>query len=325
VTASFFDIVRRIEFFGRYFLLSAPLFGTVFAGYAVAKLPFWRLRWTHLASRAVFAMLVPALLFHRMSDLSTLPPVDVRLLIAFFGGCFVVFAIGRATAAWLFRLDGISQSIFALGGVFSNNVLLGLPMARATLGPEALPSVALVLVFNSLTLWTLVSVSIEWARHGALSIARLGKTAFKVLTNPIVAAILLGTACGLARLQLPAVVTAPLAALSSIAGPAALLVLGLGLAEHGFLSDVRQGLAISVLKLVASPLVVWGLAVALDLPAMERKVVVLLAGLSVGVNVYLMSIHFARLKAAVASSLVLSTALAVFTTPVLLALLRALE
>jgi len=316
--------VPGIEIFGQSFLLSAPLFGIVFAGYVVARLPFWRPRWTHLASRAVFVVLIPALLFHQMSDLSNLPPVDARLLIAFFGGCFVVFAIGRAIAAWCFRLDGVSQSVFALGGIFSNNVLLGLPLARIALGADALPSVALVLVFNSLTLWTLVSISVEWARHGGLSLASLGRTAFKVLTHPIVAAILLGTACGLARIPLPWAVTAPLAALSSAAGPAALLVLGLGLAGYGFLNDLRKSLVICALKLVAQPLVVWGLAIALDLPAMELKVAVLLAALSVGVNVYLMAIHFERLQSAVASSLVLSTALAVFTTPTLLAFLHAL-
>jgi hypothetical protein len=72
--------------------------------------------------------------------------------------------------AWkLFGLDGAGQSLFGLGGVFSNNVLLGIPLAKVALGEAALPSVALVLVFNSLTLWTLVTVSVEWARHGSFT------------------------------------------------------------------------------------------------------------------------------------------------------------
>ena len=66
-------------------------------------------------------------------------------------------------------MDGISQSVFAMGGIFSNNVLLGLPIAQVTLGETALPAVSLVLVFNSLVLWTLVTLSVEWARHRELS------------------------------------------------------------------------------------------------------------------------------------------------------------
>ena len=50
-------------------------------------------------------------------------------------------------------------------------------------------------------------------------------------------------------------------------------------------------------------------------------VVVLLASMSVGANVYLMAVQFEALQAAVAGSLVLSTVLAAITTPILLALL----
>ncbi|HEY5808339.1 MAG TPA: AEC family transporter, partial [Povalibacter sp.] len=176
-----------------YFTLSAPLFALVLVGYLIGLWRRWRHEWTAIASKLVFIVMLPAMLFAMMSGLSTLPPVDARLLLAFFGGCFIVFALGKLIAARVFRLDGVSQSVFALGGVFSNNVLLGLPIARLTLGEAALPSVALVLVFNALTLWTLVTVSVEWARHGAFTIAGIGKTALSVITNPIVASIVGGT------------------------------------------------------------------------------------------------------------------------------------
>jgi malonate transporter len=302
----------------QYFLLCAPLFGTVLVGYAIAKLPFWQARFTQIGSKIVFGVLLPALLFYKLSDVASLPPVDVRLLLAFFGGCFIVFVIGRLLALALFRLDGVAQSVFALGGIFSNNVLLGLPLARSTLGPAAVPPAALVIVFNSLTLWTLVSVSIEWARHGAISVPAFVRTAVGVLTNPIVAGILAGAAFSYSGLPMPETVGAVLGALATIAGPAALLVLGMGLASHGMRTDLRESLAICALKLFVQPLVVWLLARALALPPMEAKVVVVLASMSVGANVYLMAMQFERLQAAVATSLVLSTTFAAFTTPLLL-------
>jgi malonate transporter and related proteins len=302
----------------QYFLLCAPLFATVFGGYAIAKLPFWRPRWTQLATKVVFGVLLPALLFHKLSDVASLPPVDTRLLLAFFGGCSVVFVIGRLVAVALFRLDGVGQSVFALGGIFSNNVLLGLPLVRSTLGAAAVPSAALVIVFNSLTLWTLVSVSIEWARHGAISRSGFVRTAAGVLTNPIVASILAGAAFSYSGLRLPDAVETVLVALATIAGPAALLVLGMGLASHGMRSGLRESVAISALKLFVQPFVVWMLARALALPPMESKVVVVLASMSVGANVYLMATQFERLEAAVATSLVVSTLSAAITTPLLL-------
>ena len=192
-----------MQTFLHHFSLAAPLFILVFVGYVLQRWGHWPKAVSDALSRFVFSVALPALLFRMMSDLSRLPPVDARLLIAFFGSCFIVFVIGRLLAWRVFRLDGVAQSVFALGGVFSNNVLLGLPLAKATLGDEAVPSVALVLVFNALTLWTLVTVSVEWSRHGSFSIAGFAKTAKSVLTNPIVASILSGTLFGLSGLNLP--------------------------------------------------------------------------------------------------------------------------
>jgi malonate transporter and related proteins len=300
---------------------SAPLFGTVLVGYALARSRVWPQRFTAPVSKFVFLVPLPALLFNMMSDLSALPPVDMRLLGAFFGGCIVVFVLGRLASAYIFHLDGVAQSVFALGGIFSNNVLLGLPLAKVTLGPASLPCVALVLVFNALTLWTLATVSVEWARHGAFSLAGFGRMAFSVLTNPIVAAILSGTLFGLLGFHLPAVLRSVLHTVGQTAGPLALLVLGMGLAGYSVRQGLNESLTICALKLVVLPLVVWGLALVLHLPLLERQVVVLLSSMSVGANVYLMSVQFNSLQGTVATSLVLSTALAALTTPFVLAAL----
>jgi malonate transporter len=107
---------------------------------------------------------------------------------------------------------------------------------------------------------------------------------------------------------------------SQAAVPLSLIALGMSLNEFGIGEGWRESVAICVLKLVAQPLAVYLLAWALALPPMETRVVVLLACLPVGVNVYLMSRQFKVLGGAVASSLVLSTALAAATTPLVLAL-----
>jgi malonate transporter len=300
--------------------LSAPLFILILIGFLLVRWAKWPKSVAEALTRFVFVVALPALLFHMMSDFSQLPPVDARLLIAFFGGCLIVFAVGRFVAWRLFRLDPVAQSVFALGGVFSNNVLLGVPLAKAALGDAALPSVALVLVFNALTLWTLVTVSVEWARHGSFSLRGFAKTAVSVITNPIVAAIVSGTVFGLTGIPLPEMIAVPLAMTSEAAAPMALIVLGMGLAEYGIRADLPQSLAICALKLVLQPLVVWCLARALALPPMETKVVVLLASISVGVNVYLMSRQFRTMEGAVAASMVLSTVAAAVTTPLALTL-----
>jgi len=302
--------------------LASPLFVLVFAGYALMRFSGWPKSMSDNLTRFVFSVALPAMLFRLMSDFSKLPPVDARLLVAFFGSCLIVFAIGRLVAWKCFALDGVGQSVFALGGVFSNNVMLGLPLAKVALGEAALPSVALVLVFNALILWTLVTVSVEWARHGRFSVQGFAKTARAVLTNPIVAGILAGTLFGLTGLPVPALVDAPLGLLGQAATPLALFALGMGLAEFGVRDGWRISVAITAVKLLVQPLVVWLLARLLGLPQLETEVVVLLASIAVGANVYLMSRQFKILEGPVAGSLVLSTGLAALTTPVVLTLIQ---
>jgi predicted permease len=160
------------------------------------------------------------------------------LLIAYFGGCFIIFALGRVIAGRIFHLDGVSQSVFALGGIFANNVLLGIPLAKITLGEASLPVVSLVLVFNSLILWTLVTVSVEWARrHRTLSLRGYWRAAKAVLVSPVVASILIGTAWGWSGLPLPTVIDQTMELIGNAAVPLSLIALGMGLAEY----RIREG------------------------------------------------------------------------------------
>jgi malonate transporter len=300
--------------------LSTPLYGLVALGYLVASLPWWRPQWSGRASRAVFSVALPAMLFQMMSHQAALPAVDARVLVAYFGSCLIVFFIGRATAGTFFAMDGVAQSVFALGGIFSNNLLLGLPLARTLLGDASIPVVSLVLVFNSFLLWMLVTVSVEWARHRSASIAGLARTAKGVLGNPIVASILAGTAFGFAGLPLPAMIDRTLDLIGQAAVPLSLIALGMGLAQYGIREGARTSVAICLFKLIVHPAVVAALAWALALPPLETAAIVLLAALPVGANVYLMARQFDTLRGPIAGSLVLSTAVAAATTPVLLAL-----
>jgi malonate transporter len=307
----------------QFFKLSSPLYGLVAAGYLVACVPWWRPEWSHRISGLVFAIALPAMLFQMMSHQASLPATHDRVLIAYFGSCLIVFLIGRAAAAWLFRLDGAAQSVFGLGGVFSNIVLTGLPIAKLALGASAVPVVALVLVFNALILWTLVSVSVEWSRHGSFSPSGFAKTVWSLLRNPIIVAIVVGSAVGRLGLQLPQMLDGTLLAVGNVAAPAALLAMGMGLAAFPIKQQWASSLAICTLKLLVQPLVVWALAIALALPAVELRAVVLTASMAVGVNVYLMSVQFQAIQGTIASSIVLSNVFAALTTPLLLAAVHA--
>ena len=298
--------------------ISMPLFVLIALGWLLVRWRQWPESITSASNRLVFRVALPAMRFRLLCDVSEGPPGDARLLIAFFGGCLLVFIIGRIVASKVFKLDGVAGSVFALGGIFSNNVLLGLPIARVMLGDEAIPSVALVLVFNGLILWTLATVSVEWFRHGALNLKGFGNTALSVLKNPLIIGLLSGTLFSLTGLPLPVFVDQPVTMLGQIAVPLALVALGMSLAGYRIKEGLAISYALSAIKLIVQPLVVWGLAWMIGLPPMESKVVVLLASMAVGVNVYLMSQQFNALTGPAATSMLLTTLFSAITTPILM-------
>lgn len=103
---------------------------------------------------------------------------------------------------------------------------------------------------------------------------------------------------------MPALIDQPLAMVGTAAAPLAMIVLGMGLAEYGIREGWQISTAITAVKLLVQPLVVW-----------------LLASLAVGANVYLMARQFKVLEGPVAGSLLLSTMLSALTTPLIVSLM----
>jgi hypothetical protein len=95
----------------------------------------------------------------------------------------------------------------------------------------------------------------------------------------------------------------------------------MGLSEYGIRAGWRQSATIAVLKLAVAPLAVFAIARALALPRLETVTIVVMSSMPLGANVYLMAREFRTMEGPVASALVLTTALAAVTTPLLLALL----
>ncbi len=76
----------------------------------------------------------------------------------------------------------------------------------------------------------------------------------------------------------------------------------------------------TAIKLVVHPLAIYAFALMLGLPAIETRRSSCSPRSPVGANVYLMSRAFDALQGPVSASLVLSTAVAALTTPVIIAL-----
>ena len=302
--------------------LCAPLFLMVFLGWALVKIGMFSHSVTKALSQFVFKLLMPVMLFHLMSDGSNRPPVDWKVLIAFFGSCVVVYIIGNFLGGKLFKQDSTGRVITGMGGIFGNNVQLGVPILQVSLGDEAMPTISLLIIFSVLLLWTTAIASVELGKaEGKLDWKRIGRPMLKVFKNPVVLAIILGSAWGLTGWKLPDFVERTLGYVSSATTPIALIVVGMGLAQHRFTSALPRGLTISTLKIVIHPIIVFCLAKLIGLDEITTNACVLTASLPVAINVYLMASEFRSEEGSASNAIFVSTMLSALLIPLTLTLL----
>ena len=314
--------------------LCAPLFLLVFVGWGLRKAHFFGDDVAAALTTFTFRFLMPALLFDMLSDLSEMPPVDWRVLFAFFGSCLVLFSAGKLLYPKLFGVTAAGSTILAMAGVFGNNVQLGIPILQLGLGEAAMPTASLLIIFNVLILWTVAIASVEFGREDAAApdaagkgiLARVVKSApalLRVVKNPVVAGILAGTAFGLTGWTLPGVARDALGLVSGATTPICLIVVGMGLARHSFFGAIAKNAVVTTVKLLIQPGLVWLLCRLIGLPTLETQVATLMATLPVAVNVFIMSADFKAEEGAASSAILLSTLLSSLTLLLVLTLLGA--
>lgn len=303
------------------FLSTLPLFILILLGFLAVKLGRWQKTVTDSLTKFTFYIAFPIMLFQIMSHFSEQSEIDIKLLLVFFGGSFIVFAIGCLIASKIFKLNGSQSTLFAMGGIYTNTVFVGIPIIKMLLGDQAIPIVAIIVIFNALILWTLATVSIEFVQMGKLSGRSFIKALKNVSKNPIIIGIFTGIAVNYIGLPIPNFINQSTKMVSDMTAPLSLIVLGMGLAEYKIRDQFLITGSICILKLAILPIVTYIVGKLLGLPTLELQVVVLLSSVSIAINCYMMARQFEVLQGPIASSLLISTALSSVTTPLILSIM----
>ncbi len=298
-----------------------PVFALVFLGYGAARLRFISREGVKALAGFVYYLATPALLIKALTESRALEVADPNLAYAYFGGTLGVFALGWLLGRGLFRLEGGAEGVMGMGSVFSNTVLLGIPIVVTTFGEAGLVHLMLIITFHSALLMPLSIGAIEWGRGRDLGALRAVWTTLKSLsTNPVVLSVVIGLGLGESGLTLPQGLLRGLDLRGGAAVPSALFALGASLAQFKLGGAAGQVASVILLKLVAHPLAVFLLATyVFELQALPMAVAVLTAALPSGVNVFIVAQQHGVYLARAASIVLLSTALAVPSLSILIA------
>jgi malonate transporter len=299
-----------------------PVFLVIGAGFLAAKRGAISAAGIDGLMRFAQGFAVPALLFKAMATLDLGANFDLRLVATFYTGSFTCFLIGMLGAHHIFGRDWEDSVAIGFVALFSNSLLLGLPITERAFGPEATAANFAIIAVHSPFCYAVGITAMEIARaHGQPARGIPAKVLRAMSSNALIVGIALGLMVNLANLPLPAVAEEALDMLIAAALPSALFGLGGVIARYRIEGDLRTILFTVSLSLVVHPTIAWSLGSVMRLPDDAFRSVVVTAAMAPGANAYLFASMYGRAMRVAASCVLLGTALSVLSAAVWLALL----
>lgn len=293
-----------------------PVLALSALGWALSWLRGLPERWdaglTEIASR----ILLPCLLFDGAMRSGLPRGAGTGSLLAFYAPVVALFIGVMGLGRW----RGWGASI-PFAAVYSNTVIVGVPILVHGLSPDSLQFAFPVIAFHSLVTFTLYQLL---AARGGAHDANVPEALWRAVRTPIVASLLLGLAANAAHLTLPREIDVPLSMLASASIPCALLALGASLRRLPATLSADVATVVAA-KVVLLPAIVYVLAVHIVLlPANIAAVLVMMAACPVGVNAFALVSSEGEDASRVGAAIFASTAAATATIPLWLTLCRAL-
>jgi hypothetical protein len=265
---------------------------------------------------------IPCLLFRAVSTLDLGQNFDWRLLLSFYTGATVGFAAGLFGARLLFGRPWEDCVAIGFIGLFSNSVLLGLPITERAYGPEALGPNYAIVAMHSPFCYILGLTVMEIVRNrGAGLVRTAGSILRSMVRNALLIGIALGIAVNLTGMPLPGVLTDAIDLMVRAALPAALFGLGGILVRYRPEGDLRVIAYACAVSLILHPAVVWMAGTGLGLQTGQFRSAVLTAAMAPGVNTYIFANMYGAARRVAASSVLIGTAVSILTVWLWLAVL----
>lgn len=296
-----------------------PVFLLILTGYLVALTGLMKAEVGEALGEFVFRVAVPVLLFRTIALAKVEGGTPFSLWIAYFSGVTVAWTVGHLIATRLFGRDRRIGVIAGISSAFANNVFIGLPLVERVVGPDGIVAVSILLAVHLPLMMIAGTVLMERAvrretgdpGRGLLAVIR--QTGINLAQNPLVIGLIAGSALHWTGLALPAMLDTLTAQIAGIAGPAALISLGMALKRYGISGNIGLASVIAALKLLLLPASVWASCHLLGLSPRWTAAMVLTSSVPTGVNAWLIANRFNAGHGLAASAITLSTLFGVLT------------
>lgn len=291
----------------------APIFILILFGWVLARSGFLKAAVGDGLGDFVFKIALPILIFRTLveADFQGLSPF--RLWASYFFGVAVTWTTAHIVATRIFRREATLGVISGISASFANNVFIGLPLVGNIVGHDGLVPLSILLavhlpimMITGTILMENAKFKLEGGEKRPVS-AILKQVGRNLVTNPLVVAMAAGVVVNFSGLPLTSVGMTVLNQIAGIAGPAALIALGMGLTRYSVSGNVGLSAVMTLLKLFLMPAGVWLAAHSLGLSPTWALALVLTSCLPTGVNSWLLATRFNAGQSLAASTITMST------------------
>ncbi|UWS01007.1 AEC family transporter [Phaeobacter inhibens] len=268
-----------------------PVFLVIGAGYVATRRGYFQASHVDGLMKFTQSFAIPCLLFRAIATLDLSASFDPRLLISFYTGAAIGFCC-----------------------LFSNSVLLGLPITERAYGADNLTGNYAIIAFHSPFCYGLGITVMEIVRNkGAGGFATVRSVFSAMFKNVLILGIALGFVVNLSGLWIPQAVDEALSLVIRAALPTALFALGGVLVQYRPEGDLRAIGFVCAISLMVHPALVWSMGSALKVQPDLFRSAVLNAAMAPGFNAYIFANMYGRAKRVAASSVLIATGSCILT------------
>lgn len=266
-------------------------------------------------SRITLYIFSPALIFRSLST-ATIPMQDVVNVFLFMVLWLPLLYVFCWVVVKRSKLRDEAQSAFLLSTLFMNAINYGLPVSFLAFGEEGLQRALLFMVPQALMGGTLAVYVASRGKSGNL------RALLMILRMPMFYATVLAVAANPMNIVWPTFVDVPLQMLGDAAIPAMLMVLGIQLANAPMRENLLPAGVATIIRLVISPALAYGVTLLLGIGGVTQYVVIVLAGMPSAVYPIILATEFDARPRQVTTAVALSTLSSIVTITVLIWLVQ---
>lgn len=300
-----------------------PVFAIIGLGYAAVRARLYPSSGVGGLIAFVNNFATPCLLFNAMLHVDFGAAFMPVVIVPFYIGALAALGLGILVAIRIFGTTPGEGVASGFSGMFTNTVLIGIPVIARAYGLDALTIAYTIIGFHAPVLITIGMLVMELMRRDGASLGKVLMAAgTRAVQNPLLWGIALGAAANFLGVVLAEPLDAFVVMMSQAVLPVALFGLGGALNDYRLADNWPQALAMAGLKLIVHPAIAWLVMVPLlKVDPDLARIGVLLAAMPTGINAYVFATYYGRNVSVAANTVLLSTVLSVATVSLWLWLL----